>query len=71
GDHGAANHAAARKRHRAALRAVGARDQEFLIDVICYERPIPAETMKNRHVKVIRFARLRAALDLLAKHYGV
>ncbi len=62
---------AARGRHNAALQVLDMYDQGFVIDVVCYEKYLGGGLMKNRIKTRTRFDRLRAALDRLAKYYGV
>lgn len=62
---------AARDRHRAALLAIDMYDQGFVIDVVCYDKFLGGQLMKNRVTIRTRFDRLRDALDRLARHYGI
>lgn len=61
----------ARSRHSAALGVLDMYDQGFVIDVVCYDKFLGGQLMKNRITIRTRFDRLRAALDRLAKLYGV
>ena len=61
----------ARSRHNAALLVLDMYDQGFVIDVVCYDIYLGGQMMKNRVTVRTRFDRLRAALDRLAKHYGI
>lgn len=68
---GPAGKQAARDRHNAALLALDMYDQGFVIDVVCYDKFLGGQMMKNRVTVRTRFDRLRDALDRLARHYGI
>ena len=70
-NHGTERQQAARARHNAALEALDMYDQGFILDVVCYDKFIGGEAMKNRTTIRTRFDRLRGALDRLVKHYGI
>jgi len=62
---------AARNRLKAALMVLDMYDQGFVIDVVCHDKFLGGELMKNRITIRTRFDRLRSALDRLARHYGI
>ena len=61
----------ANRRHSAALSVLDMYDQGFVIDVVCYDKFLGGQLMKNRVTIRTRFDRLRDALDRLAKFYGI
>ena len=70
-DGGTTRQQRARSRHNAALLALDMYDQGFVIDVVCYDKYLGGQLMKNRVTIRTRFDRLRDALDRLAKFYGI
>ena len=62
---------AAKGRLKAAMLVLDMYDQEFVIDVVCHDKFLGGELMKNRITIRTRFDRLRSALDRLARHYGI
>lgn len=70
-DGGTARQVDASVRYSKALDVLDLYDCGFIIDVVCFDKPVGGKLMKNRVTVRTRFDRLREALDRLAKHYGV